>query len=153
MQTVLEGATTAPEALRAQSALWNDQQARMRERDEELPIMHLARNEEDIEAARRAMEQAEELLEDQSIAMRARQPESIRWQEEREEAASLSAPFHRPIRISTESAPYTRIHAVQSCDVQGNHPSSRVTSALALAALVGASEDTNKNTCSIRKIQ
>ncbi len=53
MQTVLEGAATAPEALRAQSAMWNDQQARMRERDEELPVMHLTRNEEDIEAARR----------------------------------------------------------------------------------------------------
>ena len=90
MHTVLEGGTTAPEALWAQSALWNDEQARMCERDEELRVMHLAWNEEDVEATRRAMEQAEELLEDQSIAMRVRQPESIRWQEEREEATSLS---------------------------------------------------------------
>ncbi len=43
----------------------------MRERDEELPVMHLAQNEEDIEAVRRSMEQAEEFLENQSIPMQA----------------------------------------------------------------------------------
>ncbi len=51
---------------------------RMREREEKLRAMHLARNEQEIEAAWRAMEQAEELIEEQLIAMRTRQVESSR---------------------------------------------------------------------------
>ncbi len=51
----------------------------MCEREEELWVMHLARNAEDIEAARRAMEQGEDLLEEQPITMRVRQLESSRW--------------------------------------------------------------------------
>ncbi len=52
--------------------------------------MHLVWNEEDIEASRRAMEQGEELLEEEPITMRVRRLESSRWEEEREEATSLS---------------------------------------------------------------